>query len=121
MWGDLALDNATQPSLIRVKVKQSKTDPFRKDVDLHLGRTEMDLCPVAALLDFLWARGTATGLLFTFEDGHLLTRQRFVDLVRDALQKVGIPQEKYCGHSFRIGAVTTVAADRHHSHVSNHN
>ena len=65
---------------------------------------------MATLLDFLRARGTAPGLLFTFEDGRLLTRQCFVDLVRDALQKAGIPREKYCGHSFRIGAATTVAA-----------
>ena len=108
--GDLALDNATQPSLIRVKVKQSKTDPFRKGVDLYLGRTGTDLCPVATLLDYLRARGTTPGLLFTFEDGRLLTRQRFVDLVREALQKAGIPREKYCGHSFHIGAATTAAA-----------
>ena len=72
--GDLALDNATQPSLIRVKVKQSKTDPFRKGVDLYLGRTGTDLCPVAVLLDFLQVRGTTPGLLFTFADGRLLTR-----------------------------------------------
>ena len=108
--GDLTLDNATQPSLVRVNIKQSKTDPFRKGVYLYLGRTGTDLCPVAALLDFLQARGTAPGMLFTFEDGRLLTRQRFVDLVRDALQKAGVPREKYCGHSFRIGAATTAAA-----------
>ena len=65
---------------------------------------------MATLLDFLRAKGTAPGLLFTFEDGCLLTRQRFVDLMRDTLQKAGIPQEKYCGHSFRIGAATTAAA-----------
>ena len=108
--GDLTLDNATQPSLVRVNIKQSKTDPFRKGVYLYLGRTGTDLCPVAALLDFLQARGTAPGMLFTFEDGRLLTRQRFVDLVRDALQKAGVPREKYSGHSFRIGAATTAAA-----------
>ena len=33
-----------------------------------------------------------------------------MDLVRDALQKAGIPQERYCGHSFCIGTATTVAA-----------
>ena len=50
---DLSLDNATQPSLIRVKIKQSKMDPFRKSVFLYLGKTGTDLCPVAAVLDFL--------------------------------------------------------------------
>ena len=37
-------------------------------------------------------------------------RQRFVNLVRDALRKARIDQSKYCGHSFRIGAATTAAA-----------
>ena len=47
---DLAVDN---PKLIRVQIKQSKTDPFRKGVDLFLGRTSSDLCPVTALLRYL--------------------------------------------------------------------
>ena len=42
-------------------------------------------------------------------DGCPLTRQLFIVLVRDALQKAGIDQSKYCGHSFRIGAATAAA------------
>ena len=45
-----------------------------------------------------------------FEDGQFLTRQRFVDAVREALERAGVDQTKYCGHSFRIGAATTAAA-----------
>ena len=30
--------------------------------------------------------------------------------VREALEREGLDQEKYCGHSFRIGAATTAAA-----------
>jgi len=30
--------------------------------------------------------------------------------VREALQKAGVDQSRYCGHSFRIGAATTAAA-----------
>ena len=93
-----------------MKIKQSKTDPFRKGVCHYLGRTGTDLCPVAAILDFLQARGTTPGFLFTFENGRRLTRKRFVDLVREAMGKTGIPQDKYCGHSFRIGAATTAAS-----------
>ena len=50
------------------------------------------------------------GPLFVFEDGRFLTRQHFVDAVREALGKAGVDQTKYCGHSFRIGAATTAAA-----------
>jgi len=49
------------------------------------------------------------GLLFVLADGRVLTRQRFVNLVRDGLEKAGVDQFKYCGHSFRIGAATTAA------------
>ena len=90
-------------------IKQSKTDPFRKGVDIFVGRTGTDLCPVGALLDYLQVRGATPGALFIFADGRLLTRQRFVDRVREALQRAGVDQSKYCGHSFRIGAATTAA------------
>ena len=54
--GDIALDNNRRPFLVRVTIKQSKTDPFRKGVGIFVGRTESDICPVAALLDY-WQSG----------------------------------------------------------------
>ena len=101
--GDIAVDDSRRPSFLQITIKQSKTDPFRKGVDVFVGRTGSDLCPVAAVLDFLQARGISPDPLFLFEDRRPLTRQRFVVLVRDALRKVHIDQSKYCGHSFRIG------------------
>ena len=109
-FGDVAVDNPRQPSLVRVSIKQSKTDPFRKGVDLFLGRTGGNLCPVAALLSFMTVRRSDPRLLFVFADGRLLTNKHFVDAVRSVLASAGIDQTRYCGHSFRIGAATTVAA-----------
>ncbi len=77
------------PSFMRVTIKQSKTDPFRQGVNLFVGRTGTDLCPVAAVLDYLQYRGSASGPLFLFSDGRVLICQRFVALVREALQKAG--------------------------------
>ena len=65
---------------------------------------------MVAVLDYLRVRGSRPGPLFVFANRRALTRQRIVEMVRDALKKVGIDQEKYCGHSFRIGAATTAAA-----------
>ena len=93
-----------------MKIKSSKTDPFRKGVNLFLGRTGSDLCPVAAMLDYLCMRGMSPGPLFQYMDGRFLTRQRFVDAVREALDCTGVDKKQYCGHSFRIGAATTAAA-----------
>ena len=106
----IAVDNPVSPTVIRVSIKQSKTDPFRRGVDLFMGKTGTDLCPVKAMLQYLVVRGTQREALFRFQDGRLLTRQRFVKEVRKALQQAGIDQSKYCGHSFRIGAATTAAA-----------
>ena len=75
-----------------------------------MGKTGTDLCLVKAMLQYLVVRGTQRGSLFCFQDGRLLTRQRFVEEMRKALQQAGIDQSKYCGHSFRIGAATTAAA-----------
>ena len=108
--GDIAFDRRTRPTLIRVSIKKSKTDPFRNGVDLFVGRTDSDLCPVAAVCSYLERRGFGPGPLFRFQDGRFLTRERFVGLLRDGLCRAGIDDKKYCSHSFRIGAATTAAA-----------
>ncbi len=106
---DIAVDDPRRPEVIRVVIKQSKTDPFRKGISLYIGRTCTDLCPVAALLGYLVERGHRPGPLFLFKDGRYLTRQRLVVAVREALSIAGLDQSQYCGHSFRIGAATTAA------------
>lgn len=104
---DIALDNKVNPGVIQVTIKQSKTDPFRQGVDLYLGRTGKDICPIQAIVPYLIKRGAQPGPLFVFTDGSYLTRQRFVSLVTSTLQHAGINEKQYNTHSFRIGAATT--------------
>ena len=40
---DIAIDNKVNPQLLRVTIKQSKTDPFRQGATLFLGRTESSI------------------------------------------------------------------------------
>ena len=56
--------------MIRVSIKQSKTDQFRRGVDLFLRRTGTDLCLVTAVLNHLVARGSGIGLLFLSQDAN---------------------------------------------------
>lgn len=107
---DIALDSHSSPSLMRVRIKQSKTDPFRKRVDIYLGRATPPLCPISAMVAFLDARGSCPGTLFRFTDGSPLSRLRLVDCVRSCLRQAGLDERAYAGHSFRIGAATTAAA-----------
>lgn len=104
---DITVD--ANPPGLSVHIKASKTDPFRLGVTLHLGQTGVDLCPVAAMSDFLSVRGTSPGPLFRFRDGSGLHRQQLVTTLRSALTDQGFNSSQYCGHSFRIGAATTAA------------
>ncbi len=106
---DIAVDDHADPSMVRIHLRRSKTDPFRHGVDLYLGWTDRDLCPVAALLAFMAVRPAVNGPLFVFANGSPLTRDRLVKAVRLALQQAGVPATGYSGHSFRIGAATSAA------------
>ena len=106
---DLALDSHSSPSLMRIRIKQSKTDPFRHGVDIYLGKVASPLCPISAMIAYVSSRGPQQGPLFLFSDGSTLSRQRLVSAVRDCLSRAGLREDLYAGHSFRIGAATTAA------------
>ena len=107
---DIAVDNSRTPTTLRVHLKTSKTDQMRTGTDLYLGRTFNALCPVVAMLKYLAVRGFEEGPLFRFENGTPLTRPVFVSKIRQTLQQAGMDPTRYAGHSFRIGAATTAAA-----------
>ena len=106
---DVAIDDVRNPSLIRIRLRSSKTDQFGRGVDIYLGRTGADLCPVSALLAYLAVRGKEPGPLFRLQDGRYLTKGVFISKVRSALAVLGYDEAAYAGHSFRIGAATTAA------------
>lgn len=104
---DLAIDDKANPQLLRVTIKQSKTDPFRQGASLFLGRTDSSICPVSAVLPFLAVRGNQQGPLFLLNDGRMLTRQLFSTFLDDILKELQLNQSHFNTHSFRIGAATT--------------
>ena len=109
MLEDVAVDKHDDPSMVRIRLNQSKTDPFRHGVDVFLGRTRADLCPVSALLAYIAVRPAVCGPLFVFGDGSFLSRDKLVTSVRTTLQQAGMSAQSYTRHSFRIGAATTAA------------
>ena len=108
-WVSQTLHSPTNPTIMQVRIKSSKTDPFRKGVDIYLGRTHNSLCLIMAMMAYLSVRGDTAGPLFHFKDGKPLTRDRFVNKLQDTLRNIGICQGSYSGHSFRAGATTTAA------------
>lgn len=108
-FSDLAVDSATSPSMLEIRLRHSKTDQLGTGVNVCLGRSFNDLCPVSAMLAFLAIRGGESGPLFCNPDGSPLLKSRVVSRVRLALETLGLCGTAYAGHSFRIGAATTAA------------
>ena len=65
-WGDIGVDNPKCPAVLSVRLKASKTDPFRKSITLYVGKGSPGICPVSAVLAFLVVRGAGPGQLFCF-------------------------------------------------------
>lgn len=108
-FNDIAVDSHNSPSMMQVRLKASKTDPFRHGVDLVIGKSGDELCPVEAMMSYLAARGDGPGPLFLYSDGHYLTREKLVLALRQVLSSANINMSHFSGHSFRIGAATTAA------------
>ena len=108
-WGDVAVDSNHLPRMVQIHLKRSKCDQFGVGSDIVVGRTEQNLCPVLALLEYIKGRGDQPGLFFITTSGDLVTKQWFVSQLRAILAAIALPQQQYAGHSFRIGAPTTAA------------
>ena len=106
---DLAIDSHEHPSVIRLLIKQSKTDPFRQGVEIFLEATNTDICPVRAMVDYLGIRPPTPGPLFLSRLDVPLTRAALVAKLQEALRQAGLNHTEYNGHSFRIGAATSAA------------
>lgn len=56
---DIALDSLSSPETLRVQIKVSKTDPFRKETFIHIGLGKFPLCAIRAVVSYLSVRGIA--------------------------------------------------------------
>ena len=109
-WGDVAVDNRQDPTMIQIHLKKSKTQQFGPGVDIVLGATGVPLCPVKAIVKYIAERGSQTGPFFLNPNKTAVTKSQFISRFRSILQLIGLPQFDYAGHSFRIGAATTAAS-----------
>ena len=67
---DISVDCRDNQQALRIRLKQSKTDPFCKGVSIYLGKTENNLYPVEGILPYLALIGSCTGPLFIHADEH---------------------------------------------------
>ena len=106
------IPNIENPTAIQLKIKQSKTDPFRQGTTLTITKSDSQICAVDALRDYILQRNprNVQEPLFTLKDGEPFTRTILTSNLREILKLLGYPELEYAPHSFRIGAATTAAA-----------
>ena len=97
---------ATDLSRATLLLPISKTDQFGRGVNIALFALPSPLCPVSALWHFCRARRSPARPLFIFQNGHFLTRDWVVAVLRRTF-----PDEPNLNtHSFRIGGASALAA-----------
>ena len=97
-------------SFASLRIKSSKTDPFRKGCTITLGAiSDPKLCPVAAMIAYLRRRGLASGPLFRSSNGRPASRSWFCRRLKESIAIIGVTGD-FTSHSLRIGAATAAAA-----------
>ena len=63
-WGDVAINDRSAAMMVKFHLRKSKCDQFGTGADVLLGRSGYQLCPVAAILAYIKARGDTQGAFF---------------------------------------------------------
>jgi integrase len=102
---------------LRVLIPRSKTDQKGQGQEIGIARDpDPKICPVVALRTWLFAGQIASGYVFracsadgctVFDRG--LQPQAAADVVKQAVEMLGLDPRQFAGHSLRRGFVTTAA------------
>ena len=100
-----------------ITLAKSKTDQESKGIKKHIPRIEdaADLCPVAALQDWLSAANIHSGPIFRKVDrwGNVWEKRMnsgtIAQIVKDAARAAGLNPDVMSGHSLRSGFITSAA------------
>ena len=105
---------------LSLKLNASKTDPFRKGVNIQIFENQV-LFPVSAVSQYVKLRyelgANQSSPLFVDADKSVLSRDHFLTYLHHLLARLGLDTTKFNGHSFRIGAATSAAASGVQDHV----
>ena len=111
LLSDLSLNWGRRVVLLRIK--KSKTDPFRQGVTIRIAFLNHLWCPVRALLRYIRRRGPAPGPLFIYQNGAYLTRAGVLAVLTRCLLHV----QHINTHSFRRGGASALAMSNIPAHI----
>ena len=89
------LPNSLSPEHMSVRIKVSKTDPFRSGHTIIVGKTAQPICPVRAMQVFLSFRETSPGPLFQYLSRSPLTKAGLTSETRQLLSMSGLQPSQY--------------------------
>ena len=67
------------------------------------------MCPISNMQSYLDVRPNIEGTLFCHLNGKPLSRYQVSSMLRKVMRFIGLNDEEYNTHSFRIGAATTAS------------
>ena len=108
------LDDRSDPPTFGLRIRSSKTDPFRHTVTVHIAPSSHAtfLCTSKALVGLInlpYITHPDTPLL-QWSNGTVITRQSFNNAIKLLIRNIRLNESLYSTHSFRIGAATTAHA-----------
>jgi hypothetical protein len=106
-----------------LRLIESKTDPFRKGIDIKLFEINIVICPLTAIekkyvskRNSKYSVTSASDPFFATDVYEVLTRQYCLEKLEYVLQLCGFDSKSYSGHSFRSGAASSAGK----AHVEDH-
>lgn len=94
--GDVPVDSRDNPTMVQITLKKSKTD--------QCGKTGMDICPVAAILNYIVVQAINPRTILRNarwpSNGQTEFRDRSLEGNSKAKVINGLPADQYTGHSF---------------------
>ena len=109
---DITFMPRSSPKYMLVRLKVSKTDPYRQGQIIVIGKTNSPLCPISAMVAYLNSRPSSldSGPIFVYVSAASLTWEKLTRETRLLISKGSLDSSEFTGHSFRIGAATTAAS-----------
>ena len=106
LWGDITVDSTHAHRMLRVHLRESKCDQFGKGVNIFVGKTDNEQCPVTTVVADM-ARPDGRPILPPAREEPL--GEANIAELRSALTAIGMDPLLYEGHSFHIGAATVAS------------
>ena len=99
-----------ESNTMHVVLRSPKTDQLGHKTQLEVSKHQNDsVCPISNMQSYLDVRPNIEGTLFCHLNGKPLSRYQVSSMLIKAIRFIGLNDEEYNTHSFRIGAATTAS------------